>query len=681
MAACSEKSSWQPWRAPVICVALAAVTFAVFGRTLGGGFVNFDDNLYVYDNPMVNHGFTGEGVVQALTRSHSANWHPLTWLSHMLDCQVYGLNPWGHHLTNVLLHAAVVIGLFWILSRMTGAFWKSAFVAAVFAVHPLRVESVAWVSERKDMLSGLFFMLTLGAYCRYARQPGSPARYGLVLLLFALGLMCKPMLVTLPLLLLALDYWPLQRKESAAKLILEKLPLLALSAAGCAVTLWAQQEGIHTGGAFSLAHRLENGLVSPVVYLGQMIRPVGLAALYPFPRNGNPPGEVIASVLILAGLSIFAWMQRKTQPWLLAGWVWYLVMLAPVLGIIQAGRQAHADRYTYLPQIGIYVAATWWAACWLRNRAVAAGLMIAVPVVLGVCAWKQAAYWQNSRALWGHTIACTADNAVAENNFGSALGQNGEGDAAISHYRRALQIRPDYAEAHSNLGFELYKKTRTEEAIAQYREAVRIWPDFAGAHFNLGAALRKKGDLAGAIVQYQETLRINSGLVAARNDLGTALRQSGRLDEAIVQYQLALQTLPGNESVHVNLANALFQRGRPGEAIAEYQAALQLDPSDVDVQNNLAWLLATAPPPSLRNGREAVRLSRLANESSGGKNPVILHTLAAALAESGEFDEAVKYAQQAVDLARAAGQEEMASQAARELERYKARQALQQGGK
>ncbi len=601
------------WRVAAVCLVLAAITFAVFGQTLGHEFVDFDDDLYITDNPMVARGLTFKGIVWAFTHAHSANWHPLTWLSHMLDCQLYGLHPGGHHLTNVLLHTATVIALFLVLRQMTGALWRSAFVAAVFAIHPLRVESVAWVAERKDVLSGLFFMLTIGAYVRYARRPWSLARYGLVMLLFAMGLMCKPMLVTLPLVLLLLDYWPLQRVEprKLSGLVMEKLPLLALSAAGCVATLLAQNIAIQSSGTFSLPHRLGNALAACMVYLGQMVWPAGLAVPYPFPHNGAPTWEVALAGTLLAGLSVVAWEQRRTQPWLLMGWVWYLVMLLPVVGIIQVGGQAHADRYTYLPQIGIYMAITWlvaeWGVRWLHHgplRVALGGLMAGVLAVLMVCAWKQTAYWQNSETLWTRALACTTDNYVA--------------------------------------------------------------------HYSFGSALRQKGRLDEAILQYQEALRINPGYANALNNLGTALRQKGRVDEAITQFQLALKVMPDNEAIHFNLAKALFQKGRVDEAIIQFQMALQIEPADMEVQNNLAWLLATAPQASLRNGDKAVELARQANELAGGKNPVILGTLAAALAETGRFSEAVETAQRALRLAGAQSNIVLAGRLQLEMKLYQA---------
>jgi tetratricopeptide (TPR) repeat protein len=561
----------------VVCLLLAAITFTVFGRTLTHEFIDFDDETYVYDNPMVVRGLTRPGLVWAFTSVHAANWHPLTWISHMLDCQLYGLHPGGHHLTNVLLHTATVIVLFLVLRQMTGALWRSAFVAAVFAIHPLRVESVAWVAERKDVLSGLFFILTIAAYARYARRSGSFARYGLVLLLFALGLMCKPMLVTLPGVLLLLDYWPLQRMKTRklSALVLEKLPLLALSAASCAATLLAQHKAIQLSGALSLPLRLANALTACMVYLGQMVWPAGLAVFYPYPYNGLPAWKVTLAGALLTGLSALAWVQRRRQPWMLVGWLWYLVMLLPVAGIIQVGTQAHADRYTYLPQIGVYVAVTWLAEAWgARRRDARVALACFMPALLAaliICAWKQTTYWKDSETLWRHTLACTTNNYTAHFGLANALGHHeGAIDEAISQYHQALQIKPDSADTH--------------------------------------------------------------------NDLGNALVQENKLDEAISQYQ----------------------------------QALQLEPAYSGVLNNLAWLMAAGPQASLRNGNKAVELARKANALTAGNDPLILHTLAAALAEAGRFSEAVETAQRALQLAGAQSNTGLAAQLQVEMKLYRA---------
>jgi tetratricopeptide (TPR) repeat protein len=581
----------QRWRVPAVCLVLAAITFAVFGQTLRYEFIDFDDNEYVYENPVVARGLTLKGIVWAFS-CHAANWHPLTWLSHMLDCQFYGLHPGGHHLTNVILHAATVIALFLVLRRMTGAFWRSAFVAAVFAIHPLRVESVAWVAERKDVLSGLFFMLTIGAYVRYVEEckVQSAKRkvfYGLTIVLFALGLMAKPMLVTLPVVLLLLDYWPLQRNESAGELLVEKLPLLALSAAACVATLLAQAGAIQSAEFYSLRPRFGNALVTCLIYLGQMVWPSGLAAFYPFPVKGPPAWEVALTGVLLASLLVAAWGERRKQPWLLMGWLWYLAMLLPVIGVIQVGMQAHADRYTYLPQIGIYVAVTWLAAEWRFSRVVLGSLMAGVLAVLMVCAWKQTAYWENSETLWNHTLACTTGNNVAHVNLGADLLKKGRVDEAIVHDQEALQIKPNDAQAHNNLGLAFFRQGRMDEAVSQYQKALEIKPDYAGAHYNLGLGFRKQGRLAQAILQYQKALEIKPEYTEAHNNLGNVLLQTGRADEAISHLQKAAQLNPGNALLIYNLGAALQQMGRVDEAIACYQKALAIDPGNAPARNNL----------------------------------------------------------------------------------------------
>jgi len=722
------------WTIPGVCIFLAAIIWVVFGQTLGHEFVNYDDDLYVYENPAVTRGLTLQGIIWAFTHVHCSNWHPLTWVSHMLDCQFYGLSPGGHHLTNILLHTATAILLFLILRQMTGALWRSAFVAAVFAIHPLRVESVAWVAERKDVLSGLFFMLTIGAYARYAQRrsrvepsslrsaasgsrepraqsvsaldPRLPALdYCLVLLFFALGLMCKPMLVTLPLVLLLLDYWPLVRVAGGGwrvtrfgvqvpqlstlnHLLYEKLPLFGLAVASGMVTIFAQTKAIQSFEQISLPLRVGNALISYVAYLGQMFWPSGLAVLYPFAAMDVGVSGVVLSLVLLAGISAGAFVLRHRR-YFLTGWLWYLIMLAPVIGILQVGSQARADRYTYLPQIGLYVLLTWAVAdlCagWRHRRVVLGGCATILLVALIFCARVQTAYWRNSESLWTHTLACTSDNAIAHNNLGVTLLQKGKVDEAIVHYQKALQINPDHVEAHIDFGNALIKKGSVDEAMVHYQKALQINPDSAKAHDNLGNALFKKGNVDEAIIHYQKALQIKPGSAETHYNLGNALLQKGNVDEAIVHYQMALQIKPDNTEAHnslggallqkgkvdeaiphfqralqikpdnaeacYNLGNALLQKGRADEAITHYQKALQIKPNYLEVQNNLAWVLAVAPQALLRNGRQAVELALQANQLAGGENPIILRTLAAAYAEAGQFPEAVETAQRALQLA------------------------------
>jgi Flp pilus assembly protein TadD len=735
------------WLVAVICAVLVVLVLVVFGQTAGYGFVNFDDSAYVYQNPAVSRGLSLEGIGWAFTHVHAANWHPLTTILHMLDCQMYGLWAGGHHLTNVLLHAACAVLLFLLLLEMTGKMWRSGFVAAVFAIHPLRVESVAWVSELKDVLSGVFFILTLWAYARYARRPKSRGRYAMVMLWFALGLMSKPMLVTVPFVLLLLDYWPLGRFQNRSQfpgLLREKLPLFALSALSCVATVFAQQRAIQPIEHFPFSLRFGNALVAYVIYLGKLIWPINLAVLYPLLKNGRPALQVIGALLLLAAMSAVAYESRRNRPYLLVGWLWYLGMLAPVIGILQVGWQAYADRYTYLPQIGLCVAGTWMAADWAgqrRGRRAALGAMaVIVPCALAAAAYHQTRYWRDSESLWTHTLECTRDNFLAHKNLGILLVQQGHTEEAIAEYREAVGINPSYKETHYDLGNALFRQGRTEEAIAEYREALRLDPVDADAQSNLGVALFREGSTEEAMVRFREALRLdptdeeahyNLGLILfqqgraedaiaeyrealrlnpadgevhgdlgnallqqekpeeaiaeyreaarlepadeeAHYNLGLVLFQQGRTEEAIEEYREAVRMNPADVQAHSNLANALLQEGQAGEAIAQIKEALKLQPADVLIQNNLAWVLATAPQPSLRDGARAVELATQASQASGGNDPLILRTLAAAYAEAGRFPDAVQTAQKALELAGSQSNTALASGLREEIKMYAA---------
>ena len=642
---------WMVWG---ICVFLAAITFAVFGQTLRHEFVNYDDNRYVYENSTITNGLTHAGIVQAFAHGSLANWDPLTTISHMLDCQLHGLQPGGHHLTNVLLHAASVILLFLALRKMTGALWRSAFVAAVFAVHPLHVESVAWVSERKDTLSGFFFMLTLLAYAYYAKGPPKVWRYLLVMIFFACGLMSKSMLVTLPFVLLLLDYWPLGRfddlpaKEKRAavlrsRAVLEKLPLLALMIGSCVMAVVMQGRAIKSFEEYPFGLRLANAVVSVVVYIRQMFFPAGLAVFYPYPSHGLPGMEVGAAALVLAAITLAAWHWRRTQPWLLTGWLWYLGMLVPVMGLLQIGAQAHADRYTYLPQIGLYMALTWLAGgvgtSWPHRRLVLGGVACAVIGALGVAAFIQATYWQDSASLWKHTLACTTDNFVAHNNLGS---------------------------------FE-YQHRQTAEAAANFRQAVTIRPDFVDARCNLGSALLQQGRVDDAIAEFQAAVELQPGDPNYSADLGTALLQKGRLDGAVAAFENSLAIRPDSYDVQNNLGVALFHEGRLDESAAHILKALELRPGSRQVQNTLAgiaWVLAASPDASVRNGPKAVQLAEEVDKLSGGGDPVLVSVLAGAYAEAGRFPEAVATAQRSLNLATAKSNARLAAAVQDQLNYY-----------
>ena len=675
-----------------VCFFLVAITWLVFGQTIRYDFVNYDDNDYVYANPAITSGLTLHGITHAFSGRHARNWHPLTTLSQMLDCQLWGVRAGGHHFTNVVLHTIAVVLLFLVLKQMTGAIWQSAFVAALFAIHPLRVESVAWISERKDVLSAVFFMLTLGAYARYARFP-SFGRYLTMSILFALGLMSKPMLVTVPLVLLLLDYWPLQRfggRSSIKRLALEKIPLLTLSAAAGVATLLLQRSSLAVVEQLPLVSRIGNGLVSCVIYVKQMIWPVGLAVFYPHPGDQLPVWEIGLAIVLLALVSAGAIALRRKLPYLVTGWFWYLVMLLPVIGLIQVGSQAHADRYTYLPQIGLYLLLAWAItdalASRLQRRILAVTASVAV-IALAWCAHVQASYWRNGESLWGHALAVTSGNFMAHDGLGECLGNRGRLDEAIDQFQKALNIAPGYPEIKTNLIIALTRKGRTDEAITHLQALLKEYPNDAQAQYNLGNALRKKGDSQGAIAAYEKTLSIQARYPAAHYNLGIALDQNGQIDEAIAHYQEAVQEQPnypeayyllGNDllqkarvddaiaayeqalksrptypEVENNIGLALLQKGRPSEAIAHWQNALAGQSDSVDSLNNLAWVLATFPESWIRNRKQALALAERANQLSGDNNPAILRTLAAAYAENGRFTEARVTAERGLQLANA----------------------------
>ncbi|HEY3862236.1 MAG TPA: tetratricopeptide repeat protein [Verrucomicrobiae bacterium] len=631
------------WRTPAVYLALAAMTWAVFGQACHHDFITFDDGDYVFDNPMVVRGLTWKGFVWAFTTVHAANWHPLTWLSHCLDCQIYGLHPGGHHATSVLIHAATAMLLFAALRQMTGAFWRSAFVAAVFAIHPLRVESVAWVAERKDVLSGFFFILTIGAYVKYARNP-RPAAYGLVILLYAFGLMCKPMLVTLPAVLLLLDYWPLRRVEQARKLVIEKLPFLALSLASCIATVLAQRGAIQTGESWPLAGRLGNAAAACVVYLGQMAWPRGLSVLYPLPQPGLPWWQAGLPAALLAGISWAAWVQRRARPWMLVGWAWYLVMLAPVAGIIQVGGQAHADRYTYLPQIGICIAVAWWAAEWQLNRKALGGLMAVVIVVLMASAMKQAAFWQNGETLWTHAIACAKGDGTARFCLADEFLKKGKMTEAISQYEKGLELKPGYAEPHYNLGRAYARLGQPDKAITNFQAALQIQPDLAGAEAGLGACLFQQGKANEAIPHFSRALEIIPDNAEVLNDLGLALAQQGRLPEAVQRYQRALEIAPNDAQVRYNLGNSFAQLRQINEAAAQYEKAVQINPRYAEARMNLGLAY-------FQQGRlaEAITQHNKALEIDPNFAKARMN-LGVALFQAGRTDEAIVELQKAVNI-------------------------------
>lgn len=594
------------WLTVGISFSLVLAVWMVFGQSLHFDFVNYDDNKFVTENPHVLNGLTPEDVKWAFRFDQGDYWHPLTWLSLMLDVNLFGKGAGGFHFTNVLLHTANSILLFLLLRRWTGTLWRSALVAALFAVHPLRVESVAWVTERKDVLSTLFWLLTLLAYSRYGdeiKSKGSKAKifYGLTMLLFVLGLMSKAMLVTLPLMLLLLDYWPFKRierltllelKSKLPHLLFEKIPLFLLSGISVGLTYWGQHRvaTVPTPADLSLMLRMENVFIAYARYLEKTFWPVNLAIPYTHPEHWDM-SEIIFSVALMVGLSVLAWQLRQRKPYIFVGWFWFLITLIPVIGLTKGWLQFMADRFTYVPLIGIFLLVVWGlgdlGSDWHYHRQVFGGCAAVILIALTIRAHRQTSYWRNSLALWTHTLACTSNNAIADTDFGGALLQAGKIDEAITNFQAALKIDPNDVRTHRNLGDALLQKGQTYEGIQHLKKALEINYKDAGSHLDLGAVLYQSGEINEAVAQYQIVLEIDPDNSKAHNNLGLALYRMGRMDEAIAQYQSALNIDPNNVEALFNLGNAFLQTRQFGGAISEYQRVLALNPNDAEAHNNL----------------------------------------------------------------------------------------------
>jgi tetratricopeptide (TPR) repeat protein len=617
----------------------------------------------------------------------------------MLDCQVYGLSAGGHHFTNVLLHTLAVLLLFLFLQQVTGAPWRSAFVAAVFAVHPLRVESVAWIAERKDVLSGVFFMLTLLAYARYVSGERSSLRYLLVAFFFALGLMSKPMLVTLPLVLLLLDYWPLcrfgshslrtganfARRSTFSRLVAEKIPLFLLSFLSSLVTWWAQQAFMRSTKEIPLVLRVENAIVSYVRYLRQLLWPADLAPFYPHPQATLPLLVVIAATAVLIAISAVVLYYRRKRPYLTTGWGWYLIMLLPVIGLVQVGDQALADRYTYLPQIGIVLAITWTAAdatAGIRQlQSFVTFTAVAVTVTLAWCACHQTCYWRNSESLWLQTLAVTKNNDLAHNNLGSVWWKSGRVDDAIREYQAALKITPESPVARNNLGSAFLKQGKVVEAIEEFRRVLSRDPQSITGRFNLAGALLRSGRATEAVAEYEKVLAIKPDFAQAHLALGHALMRSERLDDAIAQFKIAVQLQPGHAHARNSLATAFAAKQQWGEAIRCWRETLEIDPNNVAAQSGLAWTLATAPDPTLRDGAAALAISQRLSQTTEASNPMILRVLAAAYAEAGRFPEAIETTERGIALATSQYRSDLAALLQSDLKLLQSAQPLRDAGK
>jgi len=631
--------------------ALGVLIWLVFGQTLRHDFVNYDDKTYVYGNSLTRAGLSWHGIGRAFVDTQTDNWHPLTLISHILDCELFDLKPGLHHLTNVLLHTIAALSLFLFLRNVTTRFWSSAFVAVLFAVHPLHVESVAWIAERKDVLSAVFFFLTLIAYSHYVLAP-SFRRYLPMSILFGLGLMSKPMLVTTPVVLLLLDYWPFRRLRDAKsfwRLVIEKIPLLGLSLVSSIVTLSLQLHSPALVGQLPFAWRVQNAVVSAVCYILQTFWPVNLAVFYPHPDDRLSVWQVVLAAAFLIAVTWTAFAARKTRPYLVVGWLWYLIMLLPVIGIIEVGLQGHADRYTYLPTVGLYIGPTWFivdlSTSLSHRRKILTATAALVVIVLSFDAWKQTTYWRNSETLWVHALAVTSENEVANTNLGMVLSDRGQFDDGLSHLRTALAIRSRSHHRYYDLrvaiilddiGEVLFRKGQLDEAISYFRQSLELKPEYPYSRYNLGTTLFRKGDVDGAIAEWQKVLSVQRG----------------------------------DPETLTNVANAFVLKGAVREGVEHYEKALDSDPENARALNNLAWILSTAPDESVRDGIKAVALAKKATRISNN-DPLFIRTLAAAYAEAGQFDAAVESGSRASEKADAENQHDLALQIQDETNLYR----------
>lgn len=651
---CKGMMSNRPRLTILICLVLAALTLAAYWQVLGHGFVAYDDDEYVFENEYVKSGLTLQSAKWAFTHFHSANWHPLTWISHMLDRSIYGMKPFGHHLTNVLIHILSALLLYLLLQRMTGCIWRSAFVAALFALHPLHVESVAWVSERKDVLSTLFWLLTMHAYVSYVRRPGR-AWYAVSLLAFAFGLMSKPMLVTLPLILLVADYWPLRRLEGKSpdrapvltKLLLEKAPFFALSGASCVVTFLAQRHG---GAVMGIDHasigiRVANALVSYIAYLGKTLWPAKLAVIYPHPFDTIPTWQVIGSAVLLAAISVLTLRAARKLPYLAAGWLWYLITLVPVIGLVQVGGQAMADRYTYVPLIGVFTALTWLLAAPV-GRLGRVGQTTLPAVVVCACAvgtWNQTAHWKDSLTLFTRAAAVTGPNHVAQTGIGLALNKQGKLEEAIAHLEASIRIRPS-AKAYNGLGVVLVRMDKPIEAVAAYEKALELEPISAKTYSNLGFLLIDLGRLDEAVARFKTSIKQDPEAAAPHFGLGVVYTQKGQADAAERAFLDALRIDAKNSYANIELGDIALRRGDTDKAIEYFEAAARISPTP-ETHYRLGSMLAHQQrlDEAMEHYRSAVRLKPDYAEAH--------YDLAVALSASGQLDEAIEHYSEAVRIA------------------------------
>lgn len=643
--------------AVALALALAAATLAAYAAVRGHAFLQFDDGEYIVENGAVRAGLTWAGLRWAFSTPYAGNWHPLTWVSHMADVQFFGMDAGWHHLTSLFVHVLTSLLLFRLFVRMTGATGPSAFVAALFALHPAHVESVAWVAERKDVLSAFFWVLAMNAYAGYVKRPGG-GRFALVAASFVLALLSKPMAVTLPFVLLLMDGWPLGRwrglsdgpgTRGAVALVREKAPLLLLAAGSAVVTFIVQRQAgaVQSLDAFPLALRLANVPVAYLQYLIATIWPVGLAPLYPYPPS-IPVWQSAGAAVALLAITVWVFRSRRERPYLAAGWGWFLGTLVPVIGVIQVGAQPYADRYMYVPAIGLFVMAAWgakdlaaarpeWSRAW---PAVGTALVLAAAVLT----YRQVSYWRDSITLWTRTVAVTRDNYRAYTNLGFALAEDGQRNRALAAYNDAIQLNPDYPNAHNYLGVLLAEMGDHDRAAAEYEVALKLRPTFAQVHNNLGLTRAAQGRLDDAVAEFLATLRLNPRFAPARSNLAIAYVKLGHRDQAIAEFETVVGQQPQSAESQLNLATALAETGRRRDALPHFEAAARFggDP----VRTHYMWgttLVDLGDMP----GATVQFLAALAVNPSFAP---ALHDLGRSLALSGHLDDGLRALQSAVQL-------------------------------
>jgi len=705
-----DKNSNKNWSL-LICLALTFAITAVYYQVCSYGFVAYDDPAYVSENPNIQAGITINAIKWAFTTIHTGYWHALTWLSLMLTCQLFGPGPAGFHFINVLLHVANTLLLFAVLKKMTGALWPSAFTAALFALHPLHVESVAWISEHKDVLSTFFMLLTMAAYLRYCRCVAVPAPKGssttakqtpatgagakhyylLVAVFFALGLMAKPMLVTLPFALLLLDYWPLSRfgsKRSLANLVIEKIPLFVMAAAVCAATFIAQKRSgamsrtENSGFPVSLVN-LANACISYMRYIVKMFWPVRLAVIYPHPGRNVSIFYAAASVIFLLVITILVIQFAKSRRYLFTGWFWYLGTLIPVIGIIQVGSQGYADRYTYTPLIGLFIIIAWGfndlSAKWtstnsveLRYRKVAlTSSAMLIILAMSICTCFQLRYWQNSLTLFQHALDVTKKNHVAYSGMGDSLVSQGRLDEAIQNYSQAIRIAPKYFPARVGLSDALLKTGKIDQAVVECLKALQINSDEPDALNILGIALGQQGKYDEAVKYFTISLQIRPDFAITHDNMGHVMILQGNYNGAVVHLTESIRLAPAYALPYYHLGQVLVQRGEVNEAVIHFEKALQLKPEWVEPMNAMAWCLAVNEKTAVRNPGKAVKLAHRACELTNFKEPALLDTLAVAYAAAGDFDKAVETAQKALGVCQSSEQEAVKEQIKSQLVLFK----------